>query len=137
MMARLPSLLPLLLAATVACGQGRPPGTPVVAEAGADGVQRVTITLDSYSYAPAHVVVTAGQPVELTLVSVTTLVPHDLVIDDPASGLALRREVGAGKTETLSFTPSAPGTFAFYCSKKPPFLKSHRDRGMEGVLEVR
>jgi plastocyanin len=137
MKARLPSLLPLLLAATVACGQGQPPGTPFVAETGADGMQRATITLDSYSYAPARVVVTAGQPVELTLVSAASVVAHDFVVDDPASGLALRQDVGAGKTVKLVFTPPNRGTFAFYCSKKPPFLKSHRARGMEGVLEVR
>jgi hypothetical protein len=38
----------------------------------ADGVQRTTVTLDSYSYKPDHLVVRTGVPVELTLVSQTT-----------------------------------------------------------------
>jgi plastocyanin len=83
------------------------------------------------------VVVTAGRPVELTLISIARLVTHDFVIDDPAFGAELRREVGAGDTETLTFTPERAGTFAFYCSKDPPLMKSHREKGMEGVLEVR
>src|SRR5262245_62740577 len=52
------------------------PDHPVVIPLAADGVQRATITLDSYSYAPSHVIVEAGKPVELTLTSVTTVIPH-------------------------------------------------------------
>jgi hypothetical protein len=38
---------------------------------GSDGIQRATILLDSYSYAPGHLVVQSGKPVELTLNSQT------------------------------------------------------------------
>ena len=110
---------------------------PFVVPVDADGVQRTTVTLDSFSYAPAHLVVVAGKPVELTLVSESTFIGHDLVIDDPASGLAVRQDVGSGKTVKVSFTPEKAGSFAFYCSKKPPFGKTHRQKGMEGVLEVK
>ncbi len=103
----------------------------------ADGVQRATITLDSYSYAPSHLVVAAAKPVELTLISVSGFAGHNIVIDDPASGLSIDQDVGAGKTVKLTFTPTRTGTFAFYCDKKAPFMASHREKGMEGVLEVR
>src|SRR2546428_7087793 len=58
---------------------------PVVAEGGADGVQHATITLDSYSYIPDHLVIQAGKPVEATLHSVTTLTPHNFILNDAAA----------------------------------------------------
>ena len=56
----------------------------------ADGVQRATVTLDSYSYTPNHLIVEAGKPVELTLTSVTTIVPHNFIIKGPG-GKPIRR----------------------------------------------
>jgi len=102
-----------------------------------DGVQRAMVEADSYDFSPRHLVVRAGRPVELTFRSLTWLVPHNLVIDDPRSGLAIREEISAGESVTVRFTPMVPGTFAIYCDKKLPFFKSHREKGMEGVLEVR
>lgn len=110
------------------------PVTPVVS---ADGVQRVTITLDSYSFAPSHLIVEAGKPVELTLNSVTTVTPHNFALKEPAAGIDLDQTVWGGKTAVVRFTPTKPGTYVFYCDKQLLFLKSHRDRGMEGKLEVR
>lgn len=102
-----------------------------------DGVQRATVEADSYSFTPSHLVVKAGKPVELTFKSLTWLVPHNVVIDDPRSGLAIREEVPAGESVTVKFTPAATGSFAIYCDKKLLFFKSHREKGMEGILEVR
>jgi hypothetical protein len=45
--------------------------------------------------------------------------------------------VPAGKTEIIRFTPTQRGLFTFYCDKKLLFFKSHRDKGMEGLLDVR
>ncbi|MFO0707343.1 MAG: cupredoxin domain-containing protein [Nitrospira sp.] len=110
-----------------------PSPAPVVVPIGADGVQRITVILDSYSYTPKHLIVEAGKPVELTLTSVTTLTPHNFIIKE----LAVEQDVGAGKTVRVTFTPTQPGTFPIYCDKKLPFFPSHRDKGMEGILEVR
>ena len=110
---------------------------PTVIPLAADGVQRATITLDSYSYAPSYVIVEAGKPVELTLTSVTTLIPHNFIIKDPTGSLSVEQDVGAGKTVTITFTPTQRGTFPIYCDKRLWPLPSHRDKGMEGKLEVR
>lgn len=107
--------------------------SPVVVQTAADGVQRATITLDSYSYAPRHLIVEAGKPVELTLTSVTTFTPHNFIIKE----LGVEQDVGAGKTVTVRFTPTQPGTFPIYCDKRLWPLPSHRDKGMEGTLEVK
>jgi plastocyanin len=109
----------------------------VTAELGLDGVQRATLILDSYSYTPAHLIVQAGKPVELTLRSVTTLVPHNFILRDPALGLDIQKDVAAGKTEIVSFTPTRPGTVTFYCDRRLWPLPSHRDKGMEGTLDIR
>lgn len=114
---------------------GPPDPAPVYAELGADGVQRATLILDSYSYAPAHLVVRVGRPVQLTLTSVTTLVPHNFILRD--GGLSLEQDVASGKSFVLHFTPTQTGSFPFYCDKQLLFFKSHRERGMEGLLDVR
>ncbi len=103
----------------------------------ADGVQRATVILDSYSYAPNHLIVEAGKPVELTLTSVTTITPHNFVMNDPVGGLSVEQDVGAGKTAVVRFTPTRQGIFSIYCDKKLLFFPSHREKGMEGKLEVR
>ena len=103
----------------------------------ADGVQRATVTLDSYSYSPNHLIVEAGKPVELMLTSVTTMIPHNFIIKDPAGRLSVEQDVSAGKTVTITFIPTQPGTFPIYCDKRLWPLPSHRDKGMEGALEVR
>jgi heme/copper-type cytochrome/quinol oxidase subunit 2 len=103
----------------------------------ADGVQRTSVTLDSYSYQPSHLIVEAGKPVELILTSVTTFTPHNFLIKDPAGSLTVEQDVSAGKTVVVKFTPSQKGTFPIYCDKRLWPLPSHRDKGMEGKLEVR
>ena len=112
-------------------------GAPMVIPVAEDGVQRATITLDSYSYTPNHLIVEAGKPVELALISVTTIIPHNFIIKSPTGNLSVEQDVSAGKTVTIRFTPTQPGTFPIYCDKRLWPLPSHRDKGMEGTLEVR
>ena len=128
--------LSLVLAAVALAGEP-PPGPPFVVPVAADGVQRTSATLDSYSYQPSHLIVEAGKPVELTLTSVTTFTPHNFIIKDPAGSLTVEQDVSAGKTVVVKFTPSQKGTFPIYCDKRLWPLPSHRDKGMEGKLEVR
>jgi plastocyanin len=122
----------LWLTADALAVDASPPGGPWRAPAGSDGVQRVHVILDSYAFRPSHVIVQAGKPVELTLTSVTMLTPHNFIID----ALSVKQEVGAGKTEVVTFTPAQPGTFLIYCDKRLWPLPSHREKGMEGTFEV-
>ena len=100
-----------------------------------DGVQRIDIVVDSYSYKPAHIQVTVNKPVELNLRSVTSIVPHNFVIDDPDAGIEIKETVPSGKDLTVSFTPEQTGAFKFYCSQSGIF-GSHLDKGMEGTITV-
>ena len=110
---------------------------PFLVHPDARGVQGVEIRLDSYSYAPDHLVVEAGRPVVLILRNTAFLVPHNLVLADPQAGFRVRQEVAAGDSARVLFTPRKTGVFTFYCDKKLLFLPSHREQGMEGRLAVR
>jgi heme/copper-type cytochrome/quinol oxidase subunit 2 len=71
--------------------------------------------------------------VELTLTSVTTITPHNFIIKE----LSVEQDLSAGKTVIVKFTPTQPGRFAIYCDKRLWPMPSHRDKGMEGLLEVK
>lgn len=121
----------------VPAGAGQVSSPPFVVPLSPDGVQRTKVILDSYSYSPNHLIVEAGKPVELTLTSVTTLTPHNFIIKNLAPGVSIEHDVGAGKTVVITFTPTQPGLYPFYCDKRLWPLPSHRDKGMEGLLEVK
>lgn len=106
-----------------------------IAEAGTDGVQRAAITADSYYFKPEHVIVKARVPVELVIKTESTLIPHNFVIKAPEAGIEFS-ETLARSPKTFRFTPTQSGKYTFYCDKKLLFLKSHRERGMEGTIEV-
>src|SRR5574339_616292 len=94
----------LLLGLIVALARASDPpqsSQPFTVPVGADGVQRATVILDSYSYQPNHLVVEVGKPVELTLTSVTTFTPHNFIIKE----LSVEQDVSAGKTVVVKFTP--------------------------------
>src|SRR4051794_6749538 len=88
-----------------------PSGPSMAIPMAEDGVQHATGTLDSYSYSPNLLIAKAGKPAELTLTSVTTIIPHNFIIKDPAGSLSVEQDVSAGKTVTITFTPPPPGTF--------------------------
>ncbi|WAS54950.1 quinol oxidase [Burkholderia ambifaria] len=108
---------------------------PVRVPVDADGVQRVTIVGGSYFFRPNHVIVRAHVPVELTVSAEPGHVPHSFEIDAPQAGIAVHTEL-ATTPRTFRFTPTQAGRFAYYCTHRLLFLRSHRERGMEGVLDV-
>ena len=50
-------------------------------------------------------------------------------------GIAIEEDL-ATEPKKIAFTATAVGKYPFYCIKKLLFFASHRERGMEGVLEV-
>lgn len=100
-----------------------------------DGVQRVEILAGEYFFNPDHITVKVNVPVELKARKEAGIVPHRLVISAPDAGIDVAESLDK-EPKTISFTPKQAGRYPFYCDKKLIFSKSHREKGMEGVLEV-
>ena len=106
------------------------------AGAAEENIQRFTLKLGDHHFTPSTIEVVAGRPVEITLVNEDALTPHNLTLEDESAGLAVDQDVKAGASVTVVLTPTVAGTYAFYCNKKLLFVKSHREKGMEGLLVV-
>ena len=106
-----------------------------VAKVDPDGVQRVRLEGGGYFFKPNHIVVKVNVPVELLASREAGVVPHNLVIRAPEAGIAVEEELAA-EPKKIAFTATAVGKYPFYCIKKLLFFASHRERGMEGVLEI-
>ena len=101
-----------------------------------DGVQVVTMTGGSYFFDPNVVIVKVNVPVELRIKKESGIVPHNIVLHAPEAGMDFKVELTT-EPVVVKFTPTKTGKYPFYCDKKVPFFGSHREKGMEGVLEVR
>lgn len=100
-----------------------------------DGVQRVRVLGGSYFFKPNRIIVKVNVPVEFSASLEPGIVPHTLVIKAPEAGLAIDESLSTD-AKIIAFTPKTTGSYVFYCRNKLLFFESHREKGMEGVLEV-
>lgn len=133
-MKRLFALLLLLIACGGISAQAREYKKTVKAEL-SDGIQRVTVVGGSYFFDPDHIIVKVNVPVELTVRKESGIVPHDIVIKAPEAGIDFSESLSTDP-KIIRFTPTKIGTYPMYCDKQLLFFESHREKGMEGVLEV-
>jgi len=104
--------------ALAACGGG----------GGAAEGQEVTVAgLDTFRFDPETLSANVGQTVNVTLDNQGVL-EHNFVISELAVSLG---PVPGGQTASGSFTPSAAGTFEYFCD-----VPGHREAGMVGTLTV-
>jgi plastocyanin domain-containing protein len=108
----------------------------VIVPVSQDNVQRLEITVDSYSFTPSRFVVKQNIPVELIFKSISWIVPHNFVLKSPEAGLTIDQEIETGGTTIVRFTPTRIGEFKFSCTKKLLFFPSHENQGMVGTLVV-
>ncbi len=127
------SMILLLLCAAYAGGAERKEFTATIDK---DGVQRVEILGGSYFFDPNYIIVKVNVPVELKIRKEPGITPHNFIIQAPGAGMNINVDLGTDAT-IVAFTPTKVGTYPFFCDKKLPFMPSHRERGMEGVLDVR
>jgi uncharacterized cupredoxin-like copper-binding protein len=95
--------------------------------------QEVTIvTGNGARFSPSALTVRAGQPVRLVLRNEGGAV-HDFTLSAGAAGLTEEVNVVAagGSTASVTFTPTAPGTYEFVCGQP-----GHEAAGMTGTLTV-
>lgn len=107
----------------------------VVAMVNADGIQRVEVLGGGYYFDPNVIVVKVNVPVELVVKKAGGITPHDIVLKAPEAGINFAEDLSTD-LKVIRFTPTKTGMYHFECSKQLLFFKSHKDRGMHGVLEV-
>lgn len=100
-----------------------------------DGVQRVDVVGGGYFFNPNRIIVQVNSPVELKVRKEAGVVPHDIVMKSPEAGMDFRVPMHE-EAQIIRFTPNKTGIYPFYCSKKLLFFESHREKGMEGAIEV-
>lgn len=100
-----------------------------------DGYQRVEMTGGEYYFDPSVVVVKVNVPVELTIRKTGGITPHDFVIKAPEADLDFSIDLSS-ESKKVSFMATKAGSYPFECSNQFLFFKSHKERGMHGMLEV-
>ncbi|BEH10848.1 MULTISPECIES: quinol oxidase [Geobacter] len=125
----------LFVGVVPALGNGTGEKVEFRATIGDDGVQRVRITGGEYYYKPNHIIVRVNVPVEITATNDSRFVPHDLIVKAPEAGMDFRIDLKKD-AQAVRFTPTKVGVYPMYCDKKLLFFASHREKGMEGVIEV-
>ena len=114
--------------------------------------QAITLTATTMIYDPSAFEATAGVPVELTFVNEDALehdfsvleIPVESVSEADAASAEHEMEMGAaavdpvlhvaaepGATNNLTFTPTKPGTYEFFCT-----VAGHKEAGMVGTMVV-
>lgn len=100
-----------------------------------NGVQRVEVTGGEYYFDPNYIIVKKDIPVEFVIKKASGFIPHNIVIEAPEAGINIRESM-TSEPKTIRFTPTKAGKYAIVCDKKLLFFASHKDKGMEGTLEV-
>jgi plastocyanin len=118
-----------------ALGNGKGEKVEFRAAIGEDGVQRVQMVGGEYYYRPNHIIVKVNVPVEITVTNDSRFVPHNLIVKAPEAGMDFRIDLKKDG-QTVRFTPTKVGVYPMYCDKKLLFFASHREKGMEGAIEV-
>lgn len=100
-----------------------------------DGIQRVEVLAGSYYFDPNYIIVKVNVPVELKIRKEPGITPHNIVIKEPDADIDIRESLDS-EPKIIRFTPKKIGKYPFYCDKRFLFFKNHRERGMEGTIEV-
>ena len=96
----------------------------------------IELKLGDYRFSPREVQLAAGTPAVLRLTNTDGMTPHNFTLEIAEIGVAVDVDVHAGDTADVELQPLPAGRYPFHCNKKLPFMKSHREKGMEGVLVV-
>ncbi len=107
-----------------------------VAAVGVDGVQHVEISGGEYYFDPNYIVVKVNVPVELSVKKAKGYVPHDIVVKAPDAGIDFKVDLSDKEAKTIKFMPTKTGKYEMECNKRFLFFKIHKDRGMDGFIEV-
>lgn len=77
----------------------------------------------------------ANKPVEIKIKKEPSIVPHRFIMKDAEAGIDVYEDIGT-EPKIIKLPPLKAGKYPFYCDEKLLFFKSHREQGIEGILEV-
>ncbi len=126
-----------MVTALSGCGSSAepPPANPIPAgevTIDSDGVQAITlVSADDYQFVPAEFAVAPGR-VRVTLENVATQLTHSLAFPPGVSPSDIEESipvVAPDEQDTIEFSVSTPGEYAFICS-------FHEALGHTGVMSV-
>ena len=95
------------------------------------GPMEVAVTAADFSFSVSQITVQAGQPLRIAITN-TGERPHNVTITTPAGDQG-SENAPPGGSMNWEVTLTDPGTYAFFCSVGNG---GHRERGMEGTVEV-
>jgi plastocyanin len=101
--------------------------TPSSAPSSTAQMQKVTVQGSEFAFTPSTFTLKVGQPAEITFKN-NGAFAHNLTITD----LNIKtKTIQPGEQDTIQFTPTKTGQFAFLCT-----VPGHADKGMKGTLTV-
>ncbi len=106
-----------------------------VATIGSDGVQHVEVIGGEYYFDPNYIIVKVNVPVEIKVKKEPYIIPHNIVVKAPEAGIDFKTDLSKD-WKAIIFTPTKVGKYEMVCDKKLLWFKSHKDRGMDGFIEV-
>jgi plastocyanin len=104
---------------------------------GQEAAREIDMTMGDYHYAPDVIEMESGQSIVLQLTNTDSITPHNFTLVDKSAGLDVDTDIAAGDSVRIRISTQQPGAYTGYCNRKLPFMKSHRDRGMQGTLIVK
>ena len=123
-------LVALVLISTLAACAGPSAAAPSSGKPAASGAQAVEVKAsDMMKFEAATITVKSATPVRLTLTNDGAL-EHNWVVDN-LDGRKVQVDAKPKASATGEFTPTASGTYEFYCS-----VPGHREAGMKGTLVI-
>ena len=99
-------------------------------------IRVIEVALGGYRFMPQEIQLMADQPAILRLVNTDTVTPHNFSMKTSVGAQDIDVDVLGGESVDVQLAALPAGRYTFYCGKKLLFMKSHREKGMEGSLIV-
>jgi plastocyanin len=101
-----------------------------------DAIPVIDLELGDYRFLPREIQLNANQSAILRLVNTDSVTPHNFIMETGSGSPTVEVDLLGGESVEVKLPPLPAGRYIFYCSNKLLFMKSHREKGMEGILIV-
>lgn len=99
-------------------------------------IEVIEVRLGDYRFIPQEIQLIDDQAVILRLVNTDSITPHNFTMKAANSAADINVDVPGVVSIDVQLEPPPAGHYTFLCANKFMFMKSHREKGMEGTLVV-